>query len=77
MKDFFNQEVHIGDLVAFNEPYYKRIVSGKIIKFTPKGVKIVYTQSCLSRSEKDTFVSEGQFVKAPKQYEINRSDNNG
>ncbi len=77
MKDFFNQEVHIGDLVAFNEPYYKGLISGKIIKFTPKGVKILYTQSCRAHLEKDTFVYEGQFVKAPKQYEINGSDNNG
>jgi len=42
MKDFFGNELEIGDEVAFNPPVYKGIVKGTIVKFTPKMVKVSY-----------------------------------
>lgn len=42
MKDFFNQELNIGDIVAFNVPSYSFYTEGTIIGFTPKMVKISY-----------------------------------
>lgn len=64
MKDFCNKEVSIGDTVVFNEPHYKGLVGGEIVKFTPKGVRIkYYLHDNPARMERDTFVYEGQFVK--------------
>jgi hypothetical protein len=42
MVDIFGQELAIGDIVAFNPPYYKGLIIGTIVKFTPKQVKIEY-----------------------------------
>lgn len=65
MKDYLGREVSIGDIVVFNEPYYKGLVSGQIVRFTPKGVRIKYNiHDYPANREKDTFVYEGQFVKA-------------
>lgn len=60
MKDFMGKEVHIGDIVVFNEPYYRNLVSGSVLKLTPKGIKVDYKR--LIGKAKDTFVAEGQFV---------------
>ncbi len=68
MKDFFGKECQIGDTVAFNEPHYKGLVSGQIVKFTPKGVRVKYfLHGNPNYWEKDTFVYEGDFVKAEGQ----------
>lgn len=45
MKDIFGREIQIGDLVAFNPPYYKGLVIGKIIKFNHKTVTVEYIHS--------------------------------
>jgi hypothetical protein len=42
MKDFFKQELAIGDIVAFEEPGYRNLVLGEIIAFTPKNVRVAY-----------------------------------
>lgn len=65
MKDFLNREVYVGDKVVFNEPYYKGLTMGEIVKFTPKGVKIKYRLHY--GLEKESFVYEGDFVKAEEQ----------
>lgn len=62
-KDFFGRECNVGDKVVFNEPYYKGLTSGEIVKFTPKGVKIKYHLHYGGR-EKESFVYDGDFVKA-------------
>lgn len=42
MKDCIGQELHEGDIVAYNPPgEYKRLKVGKVYGFTPKGVNIV------------------------------------
>jgi hypothetical protein len=42
MKDFFGNELEIGDTVAFNPPVYKGLVKGIVVKFTPKMIKVSY-----------------------------------
>jgi len=42
MVDVIGKEVKVGDKVAFDKPYYKRLCVGEIIKITPKGVTIEY-----------------------------------
>lgn len=43
MKDIFGNELKLGDKVALNQPGYKWLVVGEIVDFTPKMVKIMYT----------------------------------
>ena len=42
MKDFFGTELKIGDEVAFMAPSYRSLAIAKIIKFTPKQVRVEY-----------------------------------
>ncbi len=42
MKDFFQQELKTGDIVAFNPPYYKGLTQGTVLNLTPKGVRVKY-----------------------------------
>ena len=41
MKDFNGTELKIGDLVAFARNPYADLMIGKIVGFTPKGIKII------------------------------------
>lgn len=65
MKDFTNTEVNIGDTVVFNPPKYKGLAKGKIVKFTPKGVRVEYINDLnyLSGRIANTFLYQGEFVK--------------
>lgn len=46
MTDCIGQELHEGDIVAFNPPgEYKRLEVGRVHGFTPKGVNIVTANS--------------------------------
>ena len=40
MKDIFGNSLEVGDTVAINPPYYKGLVKGVILKFTPKSVLV-------------------------------------
>ncbi len=62
MKDFFGQLLQLNDIVAFNQPYYKGLTRGKIIKFTPKGVRVEYVHQNFTR---DTAVFGRDVVKMP------------
>ena len=42
-KDFLGRELAIDDAVVFNPPRYKGIILGKVINFTPKGLRVQYT----------------------------------
>ncbi len=42
MKDIFDQRLNIGDVVAFNRPIYRGLMTGKIIAFTPKQVRVEF-----------------------------------
>jgi len=38
MKDVFGVDLAIGDIVAFNPPRYKGLITGKVVDFTLTGV---------------------------------------
>lgn len=42
MKDFFGQEINVGDSVAFMQPDYRNLMMGVVAAFTPKKVKIYW-----------------------------------
>ena len=42
MKDYFGNELSIGDRVAFYASNYRSFTTGTIVKFTPKQVKVEY-----------------------------------
>lgn len=43
MKDIFDNELAVGDPVAFNPPRYKGLVRGTVIGFSKKMVRIAYS----------------------------------
>ena len=43
MKDYFGQDLEIGDEVAFYAPSYRQFTTGTIIQFTPQQVRVEYT----------------------------------
>lgn len=45
MKDFLNNELAIGDYIAFTESGYRNLLEGVIIKFTPKKALIAFNRS--------------------------------
>lgn len=45
MKDFFGNKLNIGDIVAFERPDYRELLSGKIIGFENHKVLINYNLS--------------------------------
>ena len=52
MKDFFGQELAVGDYVAFEEPKYRNLILGVIVGFTPKQVRLLWNSSNLGGIEK-------------------------
>lgn len=56
--DYFGKEVKISDIVVFIEPYYHNFTEGEIIKFTPKGVRVRYTNSQKYTTETVVYGSE-------------------
>ena len=69
MKDFFGQELTIGDWVAFTRPNYRDLVVGRIISFTPKKVHVSYFQYG-ARTLAD-YLSEPEFlIKDPRKQNI-------
>ncbi|MBL4753818.1 MAG: hypothetical protein JKY52_09540 [Flavobacteriales bacterium] len=38
--DFLGGDIHVGDLVAYNPPYYKGLKKGIVRKITPKMVMV-------------------------------------
>ena len=66
MKDFFGQDLQIGDRVAFNRPYYKGLSIGEVVSFTKKGIRVAYKPFYSSTAPKDTaFVYSVDVVKSP------------
>lgn len=45
MKDYFGNELQIGDKIVMIEPNYRNFVTGKILKFTPKNIQVEYISS--------------------------------
>lgn len=42
MKDFFGNDIRVGDTVALIPNHYRSLVEGKVISLTPKQVRIEY-----------------------------------
>lgn len=42
MKDFFGNDIEVGDIVAFNRPGYKYLVKGTVVKLNKKMLRIAY-----------------------------------
>jgi hypothetical protein len=40
MKDFFDRELKIDDVVAFERPRYRELVKGTVVGFTPQQVRV-------------------------------------
>jgi hypothetical protein len=45
MRDFFNQPLAVGDVVAFIPNGYRDLARGRIVATTPKQVRISYTNT--------------------------------
>lgn len=45
MKDYFGQELEIGDRVAFYAPGYRSFTTGTVIKFTPQQIRVEYVNT--------------------------------
>ncbi|PHS22260.1 MAG: hypothetical protein COA84_13970 [Robiginitomaculum sp.] len=43
MKDIFGHTLEMDDTVAFYAPGYRDMITAKIIKFTPKQVRVEFT----------------------------------
>lgn len=59
--DFLGRDVGVGAEVIFSEPYYHNLVRGKIIKITPKCVKVEYKVSRFNYIT-TTYIGDGAFV---------------
>lgn len=58
MKDLFGRETTVRQKVVIIEPYYHKYIFAEVIKITPKGVRVKYTQTWGTYREKDTCVYE-------------------
>jgi hypothetical protein len=63
--DFFGQELQVGDIVAATEPNYHNLVSCKVVKFTPKGIKVENLEPVPCYKSKEWFVHNTQVIKKP------------
>lgn len=67
MKDHLQQEVVLGDKIAFNLPYIKQIIIGTVVRIGPKTVDATYNDW---RSDSDIRrnLPVGSFVVVTKQF---------
>jgi len=64
MKDYFGNELGVGDKVAFTEPQYRNLIDGEVVKFTPQKVRVRYMTSA---GYITTYLSLPNFlIKAPE-----------
>lgn len=61
-KDILGRELAIGDVVAFNPPTFKGIILGKVIKFTPKMIRVQY-RGAWDNDLSDTAVGSKDVIK--------------
>lgn len=55
MKDFLNRELAIDDYVVFPAPHGAGMKLGKVIKFTPKQIRVEWTYKATWRSGNEIF----------------------
>lgn len=53
MQDILGQELAIGNMVVFNPPKYKGLVTGKVVKFATKMLTVEFTARWVSVRTKD------------------------
>lgn len=63
MKDFFGQELNIGDKVAVTPKDYRGLVEATIISLTPKNVRVTYNTSW---SEREYLVPPDALIRFPE-----------
>lgn len=71
--DCLGQTMEVGDIVAFNPPSFSGLKYGKIIRCTPKGVTINYSENerdC-NRNNKEVVKINEQLVIAKEKYPEN------
>jgi len=61
MKDFFGNDLNIGDPVAFCKQGYRELVMGEVIGFTPKQVRVKYKRWSHSTDPDDTYLNYPDF----------------
>lgn len=59
MKDYFGNELHIDDEVAFYAPDYRRFATGTVVDFTPQKVRVKYmnTWNFPSKGQEETYLA--------------------
>ena len=66
MRDFFNNELAVGDAVAVTPVGFKSLVRGRVVGFTDKMVRVEYSWS-LPRPITETVLRyPGDLVRAPQ-----------
>lgn len=65
MKDTIGQVVSVGDRVVLARVGYRDLVSGKIVKLTPKGCKVRWPTGRKYTPFEDTFRTSDMIVKVP------------
>ena len=45
MKDFLGKQLDVGDDVVLTAPQYRHLVKAKVVAFTPKKVRVEYTNT--------------------------------
>ena len=70
MKDFFGQDLAVGDSVALTPHGYKSLVKGKIVGFTQQLVRVGYTRRLnFDRQEETTILRPpADLIKAPADF---------
>lgn len=66
MKDVAGQELAVGDHVAIAVTGYRTMTVGRIVRFTPKGMKIVFTRPWDRSHEEETFRDPQMVAKVPR-----------
>ncbi len=56
MKDFFGQDLAVGDIVALTPHGYKHLVQGVIVGFTAQQVRVGYSRRLWNRQEDTTIL---------------------
>jgi len=59
MKDFFGQELAIGDYVAFEQPKYRNLVLGVVAGFTKEQVRLYWTDPRYSVRSNNYIAADG------------------
>lgn len=64
MKDFLGNQLDIGDEVVLTAPQYRHLVKAKVIAFTPKKVRVEYSNTWTygAQGQLQEYLSESNFL---------------